>query len=152
MANQFCNSCGNSMEENATFCTNCGATKSKPVQPVQPVQQQYANSAPSYAPPVQQPYYQPAQPNYQNNNAANTQPMTVGQYILTFIIMGIPIVGFIMTLIWSFGSDVNINKKNYSRAILIMYAIGIVFTILFSAMLIPVIISLVEEMAGSYSY
>ncbi len=148
MANQFCNSCGSSMEANATFCTNCGATK---VNSAQPVQQQYANPAPSYVPPVQQPYYQqPAQPNYANNNAMNTQPLGVGQYIGMFILMGIPFVGFILMLVWSFGSNVNVNKKNYARATLILGIIGGILLVIFYGALIAILPSILETLSGGY--
>lgn len=151
MANQFCSSCGSSMNENATFCTNCGATKPNSAQAAQV---QYAAPAPTpYIPPVQQTYYQPVQPAYQNNGQ-DTQPLTVGQYIGMFILMAIPVVGFILMLVWAFGSNVNINKKNYCRAALILGLIGLVLGIIisiFSATLLSSIFSNIDFSGyGSY--
>ena len=147
MANQFCNTCGSSMDANATFCTNCGTTKSASTQ-------QYANPAPNYVPPVQQPYYQqPVQTNFQNN-AMNSQPLGVGQYIGMMIVSGIPLVGFIMLLVWSFGSNANINKKNYARAVLIVAIVGGILAAIFSGVLIAALVPFLEElmstMGGSY--
>jgi len=58
--------------------------------------------------------------------------LSVGQYILTFIILAIPIVGIIMIFVWAFGSSANLNKRNFARAILIMWIIGIVLGIFFA--------------------
>jgi hypothetical protein len=47
-------------------------------------------------------------------------------------LMGLPIIGFILLLYWSFSSEVNVNKKNFSRAILIWVIVGIAISIVFS--------------------
>lgn len=71
-------------------------------------------------------------PNQYNMKPVDNSPITVGQWILTFIIMAIPLVGFIMLFVWSFSSDTNISKKNFARAQLILMAIGIGIAILLS--------------------
>jgi hypothetical protein len=55
----------------------------------------------------------------------------VGQYIVMFILLSIPLVNIIMLFVWGFGSSVNPNKKNFARASLIMAAIGIVLVVIF---------------------
>ena len=42
-----------------------------------------------------------------------------------FILSAIPVVGFICLLVWAFGGSVNLNKKNYARAILIISLIAV---------------------------
>jgi len=42
-----------------------------------------------------------------------------------FFLSAIPIVGFIMLMVWAFGGSVNLNKKNYARAILLLSLIGV---------------------------
>jgi hypothetical protein len=69
------------------------------------------------------------------SNSSKDKPLTVGEYIIMFILMGIPLVGFILMLVWAFGSDVNTNKKNYSRAILILGVISSLIVILLSILL-----------------
>ncbi len=138
MANQICNSCGSVMDSNAAFCPNCGATKAP----------QYQAPNPGYVPPTQQPYYQqPVQPVYQNDLNA---PMSVGQYIGTMILMGIPLVGFILMLVWSFGSNVNKNKKNYARAALIIGIIGGILTAIFSGVIVAALSSIISEYGSVY--
>lgn len=159
MANQFCNSCGTMLDANATFCGNCGKSvvpHTDTAQPqASPSQPSYSNPAPAYVPPVQQQtYYQPAQPVY-SNAAANseTKPMSVGDYLITFIVLGIPLVGFIMSLVWAFGSNVNLNKKNYCRAYLILAIIGVILGILMSGAIIAMITSLANSQGvGNYNY
>lgn len=50
---------------------------------------------------------------------------------MTFL-TGIPLVGFILTLVWGFGGDVNENKRNYCRAKLVWLLIGIAVTVIFT--------------------
>lgn len=71
-------------------------------------------------------------PNQYNMRPVDNSPITVGQWILTFIILAIPIVNIIMLFVWGFSSDTNINKKNFAKAQLILMAIGIGITILLS--------------------
>ncbi|MHB1484172.1 MAG: zinc-ribbon domain-containing protein [Saccharofermentanales bacterium] len=132
MANKFCNSCGASMDANASFCTNCGTTVNNPAQP------------------LQQPYYQPAQPAFQNNFINNDQPLGIGQYIGMFILMGIPLVGFILTLVWAFGSNVNTNKKNYARAVLILGVIAGILMVIFYGIIIAAMSSIFSSMGTNY--
>lgn len=167
---KFCNNCGR---------ITSAAPPPPPPAPAAPAQQAYANPAPaaysggsaaqpaihtavqqqtaqysapaqSYAPPAQQQtYYQAPQQNYYQK-PQDTAPMTVGQYILMMFISAIPLVGFIMLLIWAFGSDTNANKKNYARAVLILSVIGIVFCIIFGTVITGIIASIISSSSGGY--
>ncbi len=78
-----------------------------------------------------QPPYQP-QP-YQYPGAwEDTSPLSVGSYVIMFLISAIPIVNIIMLFVWGFGNG-NRNKKNWARAQLIIMAVVIVLCILFGA-------------------
>ena len=137
----FCENCGANLPDDSKFCTGCGTTIENAAAPVQPVRA----ATPATPPPRPQPVYVPPQPQrpvqpaytppqqpYYNNQAAgygvlqaNREPLGVGSYIGMFFLSAIPMVGFIMLLVWAFGSSVNLNKKNYARAILIMGLIGV---------------------------
>lgn len=141
----FCESCGVQLTDQEKFCHSCGA-KTAAQEPVKantpapapvPENNRAQQFTPAYVPPPQNNMY--AGQYNQNTSAA---PLSVGQYILTFILLGIPLVNIILLLVWSFGSDVNVNKKNFCRAVLIM---GIVATIL-SIVLGSVIVGLVNEL------
>ncbi len=63
-------------------------------------------------------------------------PLTLGNYIVMMLVSAIPVVGFIMLLIWAFSGNTNINKKNYARAALIMMvAVGIISMIVGGAVM-----------------
>lgn len=54
-------------------------------------------------------------------------PLSMGQFLGMMLLTCIPIVGFILLLVWAFSGSSNENKKNYARAALIM---AIIFTVL----------------------
>ncbi len=56
--------------------------------------------------------------------------VSVGEWIITFILLAIPLVGFIMLFVWAFGSDTNECKRNYAKATLILVVILVVLSIL----------------------
>ena len=47
------------------------------------------------------------------------EEVSVGEWIVTFIIFSIPIIGFIMLFVWAFGDNTKPSKKNWARAMLI---------------------------------
>tara|TARA_B110000114_G_C14896538_1_gene318918 strand:- start:256 stop:474 length:219 start_codon:yes stop_codon:yes gene_type:complete len=58
------------------------------------------------------------------------EQMSVGDWVITMIIASIPLIGIIMLFVWAFGSDTNLSKKNWAKAILIFFGIIIVIYIL----------------------
>lgn len=138
-----------------------------PVQPQQPVQNTYTAPIQSQQPvqpdnmqnsdpyiynqirynsqPVQQPMQQPMQPSYYATASANMQawkeqndkPLSVGGWMLTLLIMSVPIANIIMLFVWGFGEG-NTSRKNFCRAYLIYMLITVVLTVLFMVFLIGV--------------
>lgn len=77
--------------------------------------------------------YQTQQPSYgqtQGYNNDNT-PMSVGDYFISMLLTGIPIVGIVLLFIWAFGGSTNINKSNWAKATLLLILIGIVLSFIF---------------------
>lgn len=90
---------------------------------VQPVGSQPAYSTPPYS----QPYgYAPIN---ENMLPEEYKPVTVGQYIGYSILFGLPIIGIIMLFVTAFGSDKSKSLRNFAKANLVMFAIGIVLAI-----------------------
>ncbi len=58
-------------------------------------------------------------------------PMTIGDWIITFIITYIPLVGLIMLFVWAFGDGTHPSKKSWAQALLIMVAVSIMLAIVF---------------------
>lgn len=56
-------------------------------------------------------------------------PLTLGEWLITIIILWLPCIGIIMSFVWAFGNG-NKNRRNFCRAHLIIMAIGIVLSII----------------------
>lgn len=99
----------------------------QPQQQVPPMQQYQPQQQ---VPPMQQMY----QPKYGTANTAwqdtNDQPLSVGGWIATMIVLMIPVVNFIMLLVWAFGSG-NKSRKNYCLASLIIAVVMIALIMVF---------------------
>jgi hypothetical protein len=83
------------------------------------------------------------QPNPVNDSQQYT-PMSVGEWVVTTIILAIPIVGFIMLFVWGFGSNTQPSKANWAKATLIMIGISIVLSFLFLGSLLGIMGSLMN--------
>jgi len=46
-------------------------------------------------------------------------PVTLGDWMLTMFLVGIPLVGLILMFVWAFGSQTPISKSNWAKAALI---------------------------------
>jgi len=69
---------------------------------------------------------------YQSYNVIKNQSVvSIGDWIITHILMMIPFVGFIMLFVWAFGGGTPESKVNWAKAALIMHLIAIVFVICF---------------------
>ena len=55
---------------------------------------------------------------------------SVGSWMLTLFVAGIPLVGFIYMLVLAFGSGGSPAKRNFARAMFIWQIIGVVVTII----------------------
>ncbi len=80
---------------------------------------------------------------------SNQKPMSVKDWLITLVIMMIPLVGFIMLFVYAFSDNENVNKKNWAKAQLIVMAVVLgllfLFFILFGAVF-------ASALAGSHSY
>ncbi|MBN2220817.1 MAG: zinc ribbon domain-containing protein [Vallitaleaceae bacterium] len=115
-------------------------------QQAMPVQQQAMPVQPQ-APVQPQPMMQPQASTMMASQITDerNKPMSVGQYILTFIVMGLPIIGFIMTLVWAFSSTVNRNKKNFAIAVIVMFIIATALAVVSTIFLGAVIAELFDD-------
>lgn len=147
MANKFCETCGTPIEEGAKFCPSCGKVAATIQTPPPPVQQ-YQPPVQTYAPPVQQQFTPPPQQNFYQK-VEDTSPMKVGQYIVMMLLLCIPIANIILPFVWAFGSNVNVNKKNFARAILIFAGIALVLYIILFIILGAAMFSMVNA-GGNY--
>lgn len=61
----------------------------------------------------------------------NQSVVSVGDWVITFLLMMIPLVNFIMLFVWAFGSNTAESKANWAKAGLIWYLISIGLVIVF---------------------
>jgi hypothetical protein len=71
-----------------------------------------------------------------------TEPMSVKDWFVSILITAIPLVGFIMLLVWAFDSSTNLNKKNWAKASLLWMVIAIVLVVIFFALFAGLLMSL----------
>lgn len=78
-------------------------------------------------------YNQGYQQNYSGNSGKKPldAPLSMGEWLLTILAGLVPCVGIVLYFIWAFCANTNINRKNYSRAMLIVMAVVIVLYTLF---------------------
>ncbi len=80
-----------------------------------------------------------------NNSELNdTHLLGVGDWIVTFFIASVPFLGFIMLLVWAFGSNTNPNKASWAKATLVYIVIATLILMMFGIKLITDILSILE--------
>ena len=57
----------------------------------------------------------------------NNKIITTSEWIITKLIMFIPIVNIVMLIIWAFNQKTNINKSNWAKANLIIMIFRVMF-------------------------
>ena len=55
----------------------------------------------------------------------NSRPLSVGEWFVTILVLALPLINMVMYLYWAFADDVNENKKNFCRASLLWFVIGV---------------------------
>lgn len=99
------------------------------------------------------------QPGVQQNNAYKPMPESLneddqraavlgtGGFFLTTFLCSLPIIGFIMTIIWGIGvGKTNLNRRNYCRSMIIMWLISIILTAITTAIVGVAITPMLEEL------
>jgi len=138
---KFCTNCGATLNDDARFCTECGAVleaaAAQPAAAVPPPPPPAPAAAPvmQAAPAAEKPKKKKKErPVYEDYDApapgSKYAPISTWGYIGISLLACIPIVGFILLIVWAFGGCKKINKRNFARAMLIMMAIGLVFSLI----------------------
>lgn len=110
----FCEKCGAENLENSMFCQECGA----PLENIPP-----NNTWTNERRPAQIRYMTPEIPE-------EYKPIGMWGYLGYQILFAIPIVGFIMLLVFSLGGTTNVNLKNFARSYFCMTIIVLVLALI----------------------
>jgi len=161
---KFCTSCGANLNDDIKFCTECGATlemeATQPVASAAPLPKQEAvpvmQAAPSpQAEPVEKRTKKKNRPLYEDCDApahgSRYEPISTKGYIGISLLACIPIIGLVLLIVWACGGCKKINKRNFARAMLIMMAIALVFSLILGVVVKSAVgrsIAAIEEETG----
>lgn len=95
-----CQNCGTENEDGVRFCKGCGREMKIPA----------GNPGPS------QTTYNAPNPGSNLNLGEDYTPISMWGYFGYQLLFGIPCVGFILLLVFSFGGTKNVNVKNFARS------------------------------------
>lgn len=92
------------------------------LQPMQPIEQ------------VQNPYMQPMQSQQAYQPPVESDDVSMNEWMWTLLLLYIPVVNFILLIVWAFGGGTKASKANYCKAqllwMLIFFCLSFVLTIL----------------------
>jgi len=71
-------------------------------------------------------------------NGSEYKPISVGEWILTFILLAIPLVNLIMLIVWAVSGSTHPSKKTFAQAYFVLIAIAICIGVL-AAILLPLL-------------
>lgn len=114
----YCPTCSREFPETAKFCPSCGSKLQSGSAPVSVQNEQVQQNA----------QIDPL-----------TAPFSTSQFFWLELLLCIPVVGFILAIVWSFSNGENVNKRNYCRSRLIWTLVGIVLTILVVIIIVAVV-------------
>ncbi len=118
--NMYCQNCGKKLEDGQEYCLSCGASNNK----------NNSNGAIN-----------------ENNIPAEYKPISMWGYFGYEILFSLPLVGFIMLLIFSFGGTANKNLKNFARSYFCFMIVAVVLVVV-----LMVIFSAAAPKVPSYYY
>ena len=64
-------------------------------------------------------------------NQDNPKILSTKEWAITIFLSSLPIIGFILLLVWAFSDDTNINKKNWAKGSLLLLLIGLIIFFMF---------------------
>ncbi|QKS46618.1 hypothetical protein HUB94_17620 [Paenibacillus cellulosilyticus] len=79
--------------------------------------------------------------NYQPQGPKVAEVVSVKEWLVSSLIMLIPIVNIIMMFVWAFGGNANPNKANYFKAALLMALIVLVLYVVIIVVIVGAIAS-----------
>lgn len=96
----------------------------------------------------QQSYQQGYNPNFQQDYAMNSpeleEPVSVGEWLITMLVMCVPCVNIIMMFVWAFSEDTKKSKSNFFKSALIWLGISMLLSFILAFVMGSVIASTVN--------
>ena len=162
----ICPNCGNENPDDNRYCAYCGApadlrvdsaaAASQGVSPTGTVHDAYHNPYQS-APQGGDPYAQAGAAAGAGYAAASApyeemsgDVPSVGQWLLNIFLAGIPVIGLILMIVWSFSSGTPAAKKNWARANLIWSVIIFIIATIFATLMAFSEVATMSYMGGIF--
>ena len=130
----FCTNCGATVIDGTSICPACGASLGQ--EPQNPGANNAASAGAGYSGPTNSGYNQGNAGYHQAYNNApvtkpvdpryNYDPISTWGYIGYSLLFVIPLVGFILAIVFAFSGSGSINRRNYARSVCILWIIGTV--------------------------
>lgn len=87
---------------------------------------------------------------YQQPQDDLEEPMSMGEWMISLLVMLIPCANIVMMFVWAFSSKEKKSKSNFFKAYLIFFAMGIVFAIIMMVVMGAAVASTLDSMGGYY--
>lgn len=87
---------------------------------------------------------------YQQPQDDLEEPMSMGEWMISLLVMLIPCANIVMMFVWAFSSKEKKSKSNFFKAYLIFFAMGIVFAIIMMVVMGAAVASALDSMGGYY--
>lgn len=99
-----CKKCGGTVKVEDQFCMHCGM----PLEKEEPVREHSARE--------------------ENQDDHKAEVLTMWDYLLMLILMAIPVVNFIVCILWIISSNGNPNRRNFAKAWMIVAVVGTILS------------------------
>ena len=96
---RICKKCGGAVKMEDQFCMHCGM----PLEKEESVREE-------------------------NRNDNKAEVLSMGDYLLMLILLAIPVVNFIICILWIISGNGNPNRKNFAKAWLIIAVVGTILS------------------------
>lgn len=96
---RICKKCGGAVKMEDQFCMHCGM----PLEKEESVREE-------------------------NGNDNKAEVLSMGDYLLMLILLAIPVVNFIVCILWIISGNGNPNRKNFAKAWLIIAVVGTILS------------------------
>jgi len=131
-----CTNCGAIYSEERTRCPNCGSLPDMPADDSYGREYEYDSYAAreertdrrDYAP-LQRERSSDAEPAYVYSTPRDRVVMSVSSFLGAITLMSIPVIGFLIQIVWSLGATKSQNKRNLARAYLILTIIAALLSV-----------------------
>lgn len=107
-----CDNCGKPVYRLDRTCANCGASVT------QYSQSSYGDSRGR------------SRMNDDYSNSSAYDVLSSWGFVGSMIVMSLPLIGFIMTIVWASGGTTNLNRRNLARGYLLIMGFGILLSVI----------------------